>query len=327
MTRAILSTVAFSILAACIAFPAGAQGPSNVEVPLWQCASIFVVEVEAVDQIRTPQSSADNVRVLVKRILNDGYRKGLPLGALDAHLRRYDTPMGGPESYRWADYELRAGQQFLIFSNSKEGDLAAMVASPYDITPLTGDDDPVADIALILETLPLPPSARVQAVAAAVTASPRPHCQILAYYIRSLLVSGSDSETSQLASAIESAPESAFSDTGRRAIVDVLRTGMFLAAQSEHRNLAPLFVDLAVRYLLIEPEKAGRPTTSAQDLVLQCVHSIATFDPALAAMRALPPELAKQVATKAAALAGDARLQPDRRAMAVELHALLGAKQ
>jgi len=51
------------------------------------------------------------------------------------------------------------------------------------------------------------------------------------------------------------------------------------------------------------------------------------FDPARAAMRGLPPELAKQVALKAAALAVDPQLQPNFRAMAVELRALVEAKQ
>jgi len=44
-------------------------------------------------------------------------------------------------------------------------------------------------------------------------------------------------------------------------------------------------------------------------------------------MRGLPPELAKQVALKAAALAVDPQLQPNFRAMAVELRALVEAKQ
>jgi len=161
-----------------------------------------------------------------------------------------------------------------------------------------------------------------------VTTSPKPHCQTLAQYISSLLVSGSDSETSELQSALENAPVSAFSDGGQGALIDLLRADMALALQSQHRNMASLFIRVAARYFLAEPERAGRrPLTSAQNSLLQFVHSIAAFDPARAAVRALPPEVAKQVAQKAAALAGDARLQPDRRAMAAELRALVEAKQ
>jgi len=329
MIRTILSTVSVAIFAACMALPAGGQECTQCLKPLWQCGSIFVVEIEAVDEIRSPQSGADNVRARVTRVVKDEYRKGLKLEAFDAHLRRYDQPMGGPELYRWESYEqLRPGQQFLIFSDSKDGDLPAMLASPYELWPAAGEaDDAVGDIALIVEALPLPFAGRVQAIAAAVTASPKPHGQTLAYYISSLLVAGSDSETSQLANALESAPPSAFSDGGHGALIDGLRSDMPLALQSQHRNMASLFVTLAARYFLIEPEKTSRPLTSAQNLLLQFVHSIATFDPALAAVRALPPELSKQVAIKAAALGGDARLQPDRRAMAVELRALLETKQ
>jgi hypothetical protein len=141
------------------------------------------------------------------------------------------------------------------------------------------------------------------------------------------LVAGSDSETSQLANALERAPGSAFSDVGRAALLDVLSIDTALAFQSEHRGLASLFATLAARYFLIEPERASRPLTSAQNLLLQRVHSMATFDPARAAMRGLPPELAKQAAQKAAALAADARQLPDRRAMAAELRALIEPKQ
>ncbi|MGA2366640.1 MAG: hypothetical protein ABSG12_14235 [Steroidobacteraceae bacterium] len=204
-----------------------------------------------------------------------------------------------------------------------------MLASPRDIIPLTGEDDPVGDVALILDTLRLPLAARAQAIAAAVTASPKPHCQTLAQYISSLLVSGSDSETSELQSALENAPASAFSDSAQGALLDVLSIDTALALQSQHRNLASLFANLAARYFLVEPKKrAGlRPLTSAQNLLLQRVHSMAASDPARAAVRALPPELARQFAQKAAELASDARIQPDFRAMAVELRALVEAKQ
>jgi hypothetical protein len=236
--------------------------------------------------------------------------------------------MGEPELYQWDAYQLRVGQQFLIFSNSREGNPAAMLAAPYDITPLTGEDDPVGDMALILDSLRLPLSARVQAVAAAITTSLKPHCQTLAQYISSLLISGSDSETSELQSALENAPASAFSDGGQGALIDLLCTDMALALQSQHGNLASLFIRVAARYFLDEPERVGlRRVSSAQNSLLQFVHSIATFEPARAAVRALPPELARQIAQKAAELASDARIQPDFRAMAVELHTLIEAKQ
>jgi len=171
-------------------------------------------------------------------------------------------------------------------------------------------------------------SVRAQAIAAAVTTSPKPHCQILAQYISSLLISGSDSETSELQSVLENAPASAFSDSAQGALIGLLRTDMALALQNQHGNLASLFIRVAARYFLAEPERAGlRPVSSAQNSLLQFVHSIATFEPARTAVRALPPELAKQVAQKAAALAGDARVQPDFRAMAAELRALVESKQ
>ena len=168
MIRTILSTVSAGVFAACIVFPAGAQECSQCLKPLWQSASIFVVEIDAVDEIRTPESSADNVRAQVTRVLKDGYRKGLQLEAFDAHLHRYDRPMGEPELYQWEPYQLRPGQQFLIFSNSKEGDLAAMLSSPYELIPLvssmpfTGEDDPEGDMALILDIYrcPSPPERR-----------------------------------------------------------------------------------------------------------------------------------------------------------------------
>jgi hypothetical protein len=264
--------------------------------------------------------------VRVTRILNDGYHKGLQLGPLDVNLRRYG-PTDDPEVYPWAQQDLRVGQRVLVFSESKVEGLAAMIESPRLVWWLTSDEDAEGDIALILDTLQLPLTARVQAVASAVTASPRPHCWFLARYIGSLLVSASDSETSGLASALENAKGAAFSDAARTSLIDVLRTGMSLAMRSERRNLASLFVGLAARYFLIEPDKPGSPATSVQYLVLQCVHSIEAFDPARAALRALQPELAKQFAQKAAALAVDYRIQPDLRAMAVELHALIEAKE
>jgi hypothetical protein len=328
MTRTTLSTVYAFVFAVCLVLPAGAQECSQCLKPLWQSASIFVVEIDAVDQVLTPVSGADNIRAHATRILKDDPGKALELQAFEAHLRRYDRPMGEPELYQWDAYQLRSGQQFLIFADSKEGGLAAMLASPRDIVPLTGEDDPVGDVALILDTLRLPLSARAQAVAAAVTTSPKPHCQTLARYISSLLVSGSDSETSELQSALENAPASAFSDGGQGALLDVLSIDTALALQSQHRNLASLFAKLAARYFLAEPEGAGRrPLSSAQNSLLQFVHSMATFDPARAAVRALPPELARQFAQKAAEIASDARIQPDFRAMAAELYALIEAKE
>jgi len=328
MIRTILSTIFVGVLAAAIVFPAGAQECSQCLKPLWKSASIFVVEIDAVDQILTPESGADNIRAHVTRILKDDPGKGTQLQAFEAHLRRYDRPMGEPQLYQWDAYQLRAGQQFLIFADSKEGGFAAKLAWPRDIIPLTGEDDPVGDVALILDTLPLPLSVRAQAIAAAVTTSPKPHCQILAQYISSLLISGSDSETSELQSVLENAPASAFSDSAQGALIGLLRTDMALALQNQHGNLASLFIRVAARYFLAEPERAGlRPVSSAQNSLLQFVHSIATFEPARTAVRALPPELAKQVAQKAAALAGDARVQPDFRAMAAELRALVESKQ
>jgi hypothetical protein len=273
-----------------------------------------------------PDASPEGVRVRVTKILNDAYHKGLQLGSIDVNLRRH-APTDDPESYAWAQYELRAGQQFLIFSESKDEGLAAMVESPRLAWWLTGKEDTVGDMSLILDTLPLPLPARVQAVTVAFSASPRPHCSFLADYISSLLASGSDSETSELASALESAPASAFSDLARGTLLDHLRTGMFDAVRSEHRNLASLFVGLAARYFLIEPDRAASPATSTQYLVLHCVHSMETFDLARAAVRALPPYLAKQFAQKAAALASDTRIQPDLRTLAVELRTLIEAKQ
>jgi len=39
----------------------------SVPQALWKSASIFVVEIDAVDQILTPESGADNIRAHVTR--------------------------------------------------------------------------------------------------------------------------------------------------------------------------------------------------------------------------------------------------------------------
>src|SRR5580704_17725958 len=110
MIRRIVSAVSAGPLAACLILPAGGQECSQCSKPLWDCASIFVVEIEAVGDNYKPDASPEGVRVRITRILNDGYHKGLQLGSLDVNLRRH-APTDDSESYHWAQQELRVGKQ------------------------------------------------------------------------------------------------------------------------------------------------------------------------------------------------------------------------
>ncbi|MGA9626900.1 MAG: hypothetical protein WBL65_19945 [Bryobacteraceae bacterium] len=278
-------------------------------------------------RIQRPVLYTIKVRGRVTRILNDAGHQGLREGEFQMEFT--ESSGGMHKGVSWTDFDIQAGQQYLIFSDPKPR-LAAMVELPSGAYPVTDKEDAVADVDLILHSASLTLREQASTVSAAIAGAAKARSLFLARYGAALLAAGSDSDTAALAHSIENSRESAFSNMGR----DTLLYGLWSHLRELDKppdNLCHVFVTMTARYLVGatgHPDPGPFNIPDIRDPIRQnYVPWILGSERAKAVLRAAPaPALAEQVRKKALQAAADDWYSPTYLARLRQLAEILEAQ-
>lgn len=291
-----------------------------VSVSITQYQSIFVAEIQdahASDwDSRVPQQRTVAVKLKVSRILKDAGHQNLAPGEFDASLLQARWPGGriGDNPYFWSDKDVRRGQQYLIFSNVKNKSLGVMFESADMAEPVSGSEDTIEDVNLVLSTSALPLYRRSQLVADALQNPAKPRSRFLAEYAAAILAAGTDSDTTPLASSLETVNIGSFSQPARSYLLwQLFQQGR--TADYPPNNLLQVFVTLVARYFVAGPEQPPPELDPLQVEILQnYVPWIRSSERAAAILRkesSLP--MMQEVRHKTAQIAADTRIAVERR--------------
>ena len=297
MPKKMLPSAVVSVLAVFAVPAANCQEPSKTLPKMWQCPTIFLAEIEQMNIGPGADPALPGVQAKVTRVLRDDLQEGLHPAGFDApHIFGFENVV--------------VGRSYLFFSHRKEG-LADTLESPYGMYPITEADDPVGDIDLILGLASLPTSQRAHEVAVSLGSPGKPHTAILARYAVVLLAAGPDSDTEELAQALDSMGGQSFSEDAK---ISLLVEGELQVGMQRHppRNLAASYVNLCVRFFLAQPESPdGRPSGWQGNFLTTYLPPIRRMDGELVNFRSvISPAVAAQLRKKLADIAGDGRLQP-----------------
>src|SRR5579872_2523073 len=244
------NTIAF-LLAASFACAAGPQ--FVVVSSVARARSILVVEIKGVEPPRCPERGPAlceiPARVRVERTLKGN---ALEPAALTVTLRQALVWVGDRPLSPWTEEDIGPGQRYLLLVDQL-GSAQELVESPNEIELLTDAADSVGDVELALRIATLPLNEQAAAIARAVAAGSPPHGAFLAEHIRAILGSGSEAGFDVVAQALVAAPDQAFSEQGRRALLSTLYT-----ARKGPARLGRLLASLTSKYFLID-SRQSRP--------------------------------------------------------------------
>ena len=298
----------------------------NAQITSWiQGDTIFLTEIEqatpgegcgqkTIYYYTSPAGSCRiKIRARVLRVLNDPGRSGLAPGEFESEVlprARWSEPALG--KYIWTGVGVGPGDRFVIFSHAAGLGFATMFEAPSGLYLLTGEDEVVADLELILSSSSLSPRQQASLAAEAVTSATKPRSPFLAQYALALICQASHPETADLARAIEDTKPSAFSDSAKRGLLWGLSNWVKTSREPRDAVLR-LFATMAARYLVAAPDQPGPGEIDIRDSIVEdYVPLIIASERARAAFRAaLTPDLASGLLAKIAALAGDTRFRPN----------------
>jgi len=206
---------------------------------------------------RTSRLCKRRVRVRILRVLKDAVGLGAPPEPFELDIPVYSGDSQGDEGNIWTDLDLRDGAQYLLIAGGHPATFAGVVGSALTLEPVTPEADPTADVQSILGISDLSAVQQAQTLAGSIMSAQSPHGRLLTQYVAELLRIGNPGETSSLAQALESAPENAFSDEGRAALLGGLRDA---AIEARRQELDRLLFSLTARYFLIDPDPHPKPS-------------------------------------------------------------------
>lgn len=318
-------TTKFRILIATILVAAtgtAADGESQIIHRYSNPGAIFEVRIETV-QLGVGCENTNNrfglgapchdVRARVLRILKSDDDHRITVSAVEAKI--LTTRLG--KAGAWDRAGLRQGVRYLVFSEIKGGP-AALFASPSAVYELSGDDNAVADVELLVNcaTQPLPQQAA--SLALAIGATTRPHSLYLAQHASSLLLIGTDSETAELMRSIERARVSAFT---------TLAYHLFLSSLAPLHSEPPenalrVFLTVTIRSLTDEPQPSDPSDTllSAPTILRMYGPSILASQKTLGLLKSgLDRDLVVRFQGKAAGLIASPRITQEERILLQQL--------
>ena len=300
---------AIAVFAVLAALPAESQQSKLPPPPPWGQGIIVLTEIEQVGRSAAPGQAAQ-VKLRVTRVIRDAFNLGLQPG-------EYEGP------YVWEGVDLAAGQRYLVYSNQRQG-LDETFRSLYNLWPLSGQDHSVEDLDLILQLVQLPTAQQSSRLAAEISSPDWPHGHLIALYTASLLADSRYADTVGLAYALQHSPDAAFSDAGKESLFGAFYRQVGIHHRDIPENLLSVFVTVTARYFLAEAKQPESGPTSVQSDVLAQAHSISEMETVAAAFRSLlPASTVTQLQQKLSQLAGDGRLEPEKRTQARQLLALL----
>jgi hypothetical protein len=293
-------------------------------------SSIFVAEFGdvqthgglSVSAAPTPSPST-TAHVHVTRILRDALHLGLQPGEFDATLTQCFAGCFAGNTHYWSHRDVRSGQRYLVFSDSKLG-LREMVADPAAATMIADEDDPVAEVELILSSASR--SIFDQALgAAAVLAPTSKHSYLLAQYVAGLLASGSEADTGPLLSALEGPGALAFSDSAKISLLGYLSQNAHGWGKGRD-NLLRVYVNLVTRYFVLDAKEWRPGITRLQvEIVTNHLSEILRSDRVSTLLRqfAQNRELRQELKSRASKCASDSRLTVGQRTQARQFASVL----
>ncbi len=242
-------------------------GQRVINTPVWSHQTIFVAEVEDAQNAPPPYVSQwTDVRVRVSRILKDGRHIGLEPSVFEVRILHPMSVSAANGSF-WTNRQITTGQKYVIFSDSTKG-LREMFEMPNSGELLTEEADPIADTEMILNTRGMRISEQSRNAALALRSS-RKHSWILARYITAILAAGYESETNELAQALETDEGAlSFSDDAKITILADLSIE-FTDPRGASQNLKRVLGYLSLRYIAFESQKTDAKPTRLERLILQ----------------------------------------------------------
>jgi hypothetical protein len=216
----LIARVAFGIL--CGLTTAIASG-EKVQSFVSRYSNIFVVEVEEATasawQQGNPQVRTIAIGGRVTQVLRKSPKAQLAPGSFAVTITQAQWATGriGDNPSVWSDKEIKAGNQFLIFSTEEEGSAAELLRSPERVDLASGSTI-VDDVTLIARLDAAPVAEQASAAATAWQKSPQPRSIFLGQYVAAVLAAGTDEETAPLASAMAGG-ELPFDAAGRQSLL------------------------------------------------------------------------------------------------------------
>lgn len=323
--RGVIQSIRLSNVIAVLLF-AGISGKAqSVPNGLDNYEAIIVADIEKADPaegcggVFYLQCPLD-VDVSVAQILKDNTHQGLRPGEFHTIIPRRphgggDVPVGWQ---RMMFREIRAGQRYLLFSDrefpGRGAGLVAIFQSPRLVMPVTKEDDPVADVQLILASAALPLRQQADRAASALSGGGQPRSVLLANYVVALLTEGTETDTAALVQTLEYTPASVFSDFGKGGLLGQL---WYLArSRSASQSRLHLFVVLTTKYLVSAPDEwhSPEPGISVRGM-MGYMHWILGSERALAVFRReLNPVVIDEFRARALKIVVDGRFPSQQRA-------------
>jgi hypothetical protein len=292
--------------------PAATQTPA-ISTAITQSPTIVVAELDHVGTAECggQRSSECNIpiRAHIVRVLKNAAAMRLGQQPFEAQLPVYVGDTTGDEGSIWTNRpDIRDGQQY-VFVARTAATVADVVRAPYDLEPLTRESDPVADVELILGPSLLDVAQQAQMLAATISAPPAPHSRLLARHVVELLRAGKEQDVIPLAQALQLAPERAFSDNARAALLYDLRGA---AIREKRESLGHLLVSLAMQYFLADPgpahadpERRTQLSEAQAEVLWNVVPWIAkSEDPEALLATSVSPSVLKQMKVRLLSLEG-----------------------
>jgi hypothetical protein len=163
--------------------------------------------------------------------------------------------------------------------------LTRMFESPSAITPVTGEDDTVQDLELILAMDGYTTALQAQTVARALKTTDKPHSSFLSKLVAALLLDGSDADTLALAHAVENADPGSFTTMAKHTLLAAMWNRV--CTDAPQKNGLDVFVHMCVRYLIESPDEPNPGEIDIRSPILRnYVPSILASDRVRRAFRA-----------------------------------------
>lgn len=322
------SSLNFMLLAISLAGVAAAL-ETKVPTVASQNASIFLTEIQRAQpgqgcaqfHVTRVGYCKTKVRARIIRVFKGEWDREAVPAEFEVDIQQIiNISAGAP----WSDNNIQAGQRYLILSRAEQIG-PSVFASALAPVPVTDQDDPVGDLELILNTEPLTLHQQASAVAGALGASGTPHSYFLGRYAAALLAAGSETDTMDLARALEESTDHAFSDFAKHVLLSELCDRSRSAAEPP-KSLLNTYIVMTVRYFLLPPKESTLDLPSLRDGILSNhIPWLLNSERAKVLMRAaLSPDLRQRLRKQVLSLAADERQRPERRQLMKELLPLIG---
>ena len=227
---------------------------------------IVVAEVQALDPSPEDQPMVDPVRahVRVTQILRDARLLGLKPRELNVSMR-LSVPGGGRPYYFWNRHFLATGRRYVVYSE-RQLDLESIIAEPDVAERIEEGVDAIGDVELALRLPGMPLAQQASSVASALSDG-RLHSSI-GGHAAVLLAAASDVDTAPLRSVLDGSGALAFSNTAKNGFLSALRN-MTYTVREPSDNLIHVYVNLVVRYFLLDAHEGKRGPLDVQVGILQ----------------------------------------------------------